>query len=187
MKVTNVNDYVAAVHAKHPDLPEKEVKRILVYGLKMITQYVIAGNDICIKNNNFFFLIGEWRINLLCLFNYYCKKLATKIAYMYKRLYKPWDGYYYFALTENQFQEYLKQSKRKTKTFNHVFLYKILDECKVVYHDRPYIFRLAEDRTKRTRKYYKEIKTRNAELIIQRDPMKMKDVMTAYNKFKYIQ
>jgi hypothetical protein len=36
-------------------------------------------------------------------------------------------------------------------------------------------------------KYYKEIKTENAELIIVRDPLQMKDILTSENKFKYIQ
>jgi len=36
-------------------------------------------------------------------------------------------------------------------------------------------------------KYYKEIKTKNAELIIVRDALNMHDVMTSENKFKYIQ
>jgi hypothetical protein len=36
-------------------------------------------------------------------------------------------------------------------------------------------------------KYYDEIKTQNAELIIVRDPLNMHDVLTSENKFKYIQ
>jgi len=34
--VKNVNDYVDAVHEKFPELTKEEVKRILVYGWKMI-------------------------------------------------------------------------------------------------------------------------------------------------------
>jgi hypothetical protein len=51
----------------------------------------------------------------------------------------------------------------------------------------PYIFRLNEDKTRWMSKYYPEIKTKNAELIIVRDALTMNDVMTSYNKFKYIQ
>jgi hypothetical protein len=36
MKITNVNDYVDSVHEKFPELTRDEVKRILVYGWKMI-------------------------------------------------------------------------------------------------------------------------------------------------------
>ena len=49
------------------------------------------------------------------------------------------------------------------------------------------IFRLKEERTHWMTKYYKEIKTENAELIIVRDPLQMKDILTSENKFKYIQ
>jgi hypothetical protein len=36
MKIVTVNDYVEQVHEKFPDLTEQEIKRILVYGWKMI-------------------------------------------------------------------------------------------------------------------------------------------------------
>jgi hypothetical protein len=36
MKETNVNDYVDLVHEKFPELTRDEVKRIMIYGWKMI-------------------------------------------------------------------------------------------------------------------------------------------------------
>jgi len=36
MKITKIDDYVDAVWEKHPDLTRDEIKRILVYGWKMI-------------------------------------------------------------------------------------------------------------------------------------------------------
>jgi len=36
MKITKINDYVDAVYEKHPELSKEEIKRILVYGWKMI-------------------------------------------------------------------------------------------------------------------------------------------------------
>jgi hypothetical protein len=36
MKLTKIDDYVDAVCEQHPELPKEEVKRILVYGWKMI-------------------------------------------------------------------------------------------------------------------------------------------------------
>jgi len=36
MKITNINDYVDSVHEKFPELSREDVKRILVYGWKMI-------------------------------------------------------------------------------------------------------------------------------------------------------
>ena len=106
---------------------------------------------------------------------------------MFKRTKAKWDGYYYFARSENQYLDYLKQNKRKYKIFQNVYLYKLLEECKIKEHSCSYIFRLSEDKTSWMQKFYPEIKTDKAELIIQRDALAMNDVMTSYNKFKYIQ
>ena len=43
-----------------------------------------------------------------------------------------------------------------------------------------------EDKTVMFRKYYPEIKTDKAELIITRDALNMNDLMVSCNKYKYI-
>lgn len=187
MKLTKIDDYVDAVWEQHPDLTKDEIKRILKYGWKMILQYVSFGNDVSIISPKNFFFIGKIPSSALATFNTYCYKLALRIQYMFRRTKAEWDGYYYFARTENQYIDYLKQKKRKYKIFQNVMLYRLLEECKITEHSKPYIFRLAEDKTAWFHKFYKEIKTENAELIIQRDPLKMKDLLTSENKFKYIQ
>ena len=53
---------------------------------------------------------------------------------------------------------YLSQNRKTYKTFENVFLYKLLDECKVANPNHPYIFRLKEDKTAWFKKYYKEPK-----------------------------
>ena len=187
MKITNVNDYVDSVHEKFPELTREEVKRILVYGWKMIIQYVSGGNDISMITNKEFMFIGKIPTSGLEMFKTYCYKLSKRIAYMFKKSNAKWDGYYYFARSENQYLDYLKQNKRKYKIFQNVYLYKLLEECKIKEHSCSYIFRLSEDKTSWMQKFYPEIKTDKAELIIQRDALAMNDVMTSYNKFKYIQ
>lgn len=187
MKLTNVNDYVDEVAEKFPELTKDEVKRILVYGWKQIIQYVSAGNDVSILTPKFFFFIGKIPKNSLQAFKNYCYKLSKRISYMFKRTNSKWDGYYYFTRSENQYIEYLKQNKRKYKVFKNVFLYKLLEEIKIKDPISPYIFRLSEDRTGWMHKYYPEIKTDKAELIIVRDAMNMDDLMVSYNKYKYIQ
>lgn len=187
MKITNVNDYVDEIQLKFPEFTKDEIKRILVYGWKQIIQYVSAGNDISILTPTFFFFIGDIPKNSLNAFKNYCYKLAKRIEYMFGRTRSKWDGYYYFTRSENQYIEYLKQNKRKYKTFKDVFLFKLYDEARVKDSSNPYIFRLSEDKTQRMRKYYPEIKTDKAELITIRDAMNMEDLMTSYNKYKYIQ
>ena len=187
MKLTKIDDYVDAVWEQHPELSREEIKRILNYGWKMILQYVSFGNDVWIVSHKIFFFIGRIPSSALSTFNNYCYKLAKRIQYMFKRTKSKWDGAYYFARTEAQYLDYLKQSKKKYKIFQNVKLYKLLEECKVREHSKPYIFRLQEDKTAWITKFYKEIKSDKAELIIQRDPLKMKDLLTSENKFKYIQ
>lgn len=186
-KITNVNDYVDVVHQQFPELTKEEVKKILSYGWKMILQYKSFGNDIQILSPNFFFFIGIIPSSALAAFNTYCYKLAKRIQYMFRRTNSKWDGYYYFARTQEQYIDYLNQSKKTYKTFKNVLLYRLLDECKVKEHNKFYIFRLKEDKTAWNRKLYKEIRTKNAELIIIRDSLNMKDLMTSQNKYKYIQ
>ena len=187
MKITNVNDYVDSVHEQFPELTKEEVKRILVYGWKMIIQYVSAGNDISLVTNKSFLFIGKIPTNGLSVFRTYCYKLSKRIAYMFKRTKSEWDGYYYFVRTEQQYKDYLSQSKKKYKVFKNVYLFKLLEELKIKYPNVPYIFRLNEDKTGWMKKFYPEIRTKNAELIIVRDPLKMKDILTSYNDFKYLQ
>lgn len=187
MKITNVNDYVKQVHEKFPELTENEIKRIMVYGWKQIIKCTRAGNDFSTLTPDFFFFIGVLPVNSLKAFKTYCIKLSRRIAYMFKRTNSKWDGYYYFTRSESQYIEYLKQNRKKYKVFKDVFLYKLLEEVKIRESNSPYIFRLSEDKTGHMKKYYPEIRTDKAELIIQRDPLQMKDITVSNNKYKYIQ
>ena len=110
MKIKTIDDYVDAVCELHPELSREEIKRILIYGWKMILQYVSFGNDIQILSNKFFLFIGRIPNSALAVFNTYCYKLAKRIQYMFRRTKSKWDGYYYFSRTENQYIDYLKQS-----------------------------------------------------------------------------
>ena len=186
MKITTVNDYIDSVHEKFPEIPKEEIKRILVYGWKMILQYVRAGNDVSMITNKEFMFIGKIPSSGLTVFKNYCYKLSRRIAYMFQRTKSQWDGHYYFTRSENQYKDYLSQNKRKYKVFKDVFLYKLLEEDRIKEPGVPYIFRLNEKKTDWMNKYYKEIKTKNAELIVVRDPLQMKDILTSENKFKYI-
>ena len=147
MKITKINDYVDAVHEKFPELTREEVKRILVYGWKMILQYVRAGNDVSMMTNKEFMFIGTIPSSGLAVFKNYCYKLSKRIAYMFQRTKSKWDGYYYFTRSESQYLDYLSQSRKKNKVFKDVFLFKLLEELKVKESSAPYIFRLNEQKT----------------------------------------
>lgn len=188
MKITNIDDYVNAVQEVFPEFTKNEIKRILVYGWKMILQYVNAGNDFSIITPRDFFFIGKIPSEPLQVYKKYHKQLAKRIAFMFKRTKSEWDGYYYFTLRENQYKDYLLQSRRKNKIFKNIFIYKILDEAKLMNPTNLYVFRTQDDNIKnRMRRFYSEIKLKDAELIEVRDSLKMENILTSYNKYKYIQ
>ena len=187
MQIKTINDYYEDVRKLWPRLPKKDIERILNYGFRSLYLHNSYGGDTFIKDKDFLCYIGYLRNNSIKHFEYYIKKLALKIRILYKRRKIQWDGYYYFTRNENQYKDYLSQSRRKYKIFKNVFLFKLLEEVKIRNSADPYIFRLKEEKTKWMKKFYPELKTDNAELITVRDALNMKDIMTSYNKFKYIQ
>lgn len=187
MKETTIKDYADIVHEKFPEFTENEIKRILTYGWKMILQYVCNGNDVVVRASGEFMFIGRMPKDTLKMFKNYCTKLAKRIRYMFTKTNSEWDRHYYFVRTEQQYKDYLSQHKKHYKVFKDVFLYKLLEEARIDHPMAPYIFRLNEDKMGRMKKYYPELRTKEAELIVVRDPLKMGDIMTSQNKFKYIQ
>lgn len=66
---------------------------------------------------------------------------------MYKRENRVYDGFYYFGMTEKEFQNYQSQKKhtgkrRKIFTFNRVYAYKIKEEAFADRSNR-YFFKLS--------------------------------------------
>lgn len=187
MTIKKTDDYVERMHKKFPEVSQRDLKKILNYCWKMIYLYNTRGLDTLVKYPDLIFYIGKLRNSSLDHFKYYIHKLKKRIRYMFQRTKSEWDGYYYFTLTENQYLNYLKQGNRKIKTFKNVVAFKLLEECKVSEWRKKYIFRYKDTITSKYTKYYPELKLKDAELIIQRDPLNMQDLMVSMNKYKYIQ
>lgn len=187
MKLTTINDYVDVIQEKYPNVTISDIKRILNYCWKMIYLYNQQGNDVLIKNPDLVFFIGKLTKNSLKNYQVYKYKLARRIRFMFKRTKSKWDGYYYFARTRTQFAKYLEQAKtRKYITFENVKMYRLLEECKVRESDKLYIFRIGGYDSNKFTKFYYNLKTKDAELIIQRDELNMDDLMVSNNNYKYI-
>lgn len=104
-----IQDYYEAICAEYPDIPQQDIKRILQYGWKSLYLHNSYGGDTLINRQGFWFYCGQLMNDSLKYFEYYKKKMRIKLRIMYKRKQIPWDGYYYFALTQNQYNEYLEQ------------------------------------------------------------------------------
>ena len=182
MELKGIKDYYEEMYQLFPDVPKRDIQRILNFGFKSLYLHNSYGGDTLIQDSNFWCYIGKLRKDSIKHFIYYKNKLATKIRILYKRKKIPWDGYYYFALTENQYQNVLSQQKgkgRKRKHFNYgnQILYKILDECKLRYSNRKYIYRVPFISELGYSFYKENYNTGEAELIETRDVQKFKDIL----------
>lgn len=188
MKIKTVDDYVELISDKFPEVSYDDVKRILKYCWKMIYLYNSEGNDVLIKYPDLTFFTGKLTKSSMKNFETYKRKLARRIRFMFIRKREKWDGYFYFARTKSQYQDYLEQSKRrKYITFQNVKMYKLLDECKVTESNKYYIFRLKGIDSNKFSKFYYELRTKDAEFVMEREPMNMDDLMVSNNKYKYIE
>lgn len=188
MQIKTCKDYYEEMYELYPEVPKEDVKKIINQGWKIFYLYNSAGGDVCIRDDSGFFLYcGYLKNNALDFFKYYIKKLAIKLRILYKRKKIKWDGYYYFALTQNQydkvFQQCVRGRKKKNFTFENILLYQILDECKIKESSKPYILRIPYNINIGFTYLIKKIKTDKAELIITREPLKFKDILVNDNEY----
>ena len=191
MQIKTINDYYEDVRKLWPRLPEKDIKRILNFGFKSLYLHNSYGGDTFIKDKDFLCYIGYLRFNSLSHFKYYLKKLAIKIRVLSKRRKLPWDGYYYFALTDRQWENYLKQKKsrgrpRKWFDYGQVMLYKLKDECSVRQSSNRYIFRVPFKSDVGMTYLDRNFKSDKAELILERNPLKFEDILVSNNNYEVL-
>lgn len=191
MQIKTVNDYYEEIRKLWPRLPEKDLIRILNFGLKSLYLHNSYGGDTFIKDKDFLCYIGYLRNNSIAHFHYYIKKLAIKIRVLYKRRKINWDGYYYFGLTNDQYEKYLSQKKskgrpRKWFDFGQVKLYKIYDECYIKEFNNRYIFRVPYKSELGMTLFYKEYRSSEAELIEIREPLKFEDILVTTHKYNVL-
>lgn len=188
MEIKTINDYVDVLHEKYPTITKQDIKRILRFGWKSIYLANIYGGDVCLKDNNSWTYIGRLTKDSLKHFHYYIKKLALKLRILYKRKKIQWDGYYYFALRDDQYKHYLEQKNKRGRPKKHfdfgtVMLYKIRGECELRQFNCRYIFRVSYNIDVGYTLLKRNYKTDKAELIEIREPMKFKDILTSNNKY----
>ena len=186
-----IQDYYDEVQKEFPLVPRKDIERILKFGWKQLYLHNSYGGDVIITDNTFWCYIGFMTKNSLQHFKYYVRKLITKIRILYRRKKIQWNGYYYFGLTEDQYQNYLSQINKRgrhKKYFNYgnCILFKLLDECKVQENGKKYIFKVPYISDFGMKLYKKNFISGEAELIITRETQKFKDILTSNNNYEYL-
>nr|DAN43641.1 MAG TPA: hypothetical protein [Caudoviricetes sp.] len=191
MEIKRIQDYYDVMCEKFPDIPKKDMIRILNYGWKSLYLHNLYGGDTFISDDSLWCYIGTLRKDSLKHFQHYIKKLVIKLRVLYRRKNIEWDGYYYFALTDTQYENFLAQHNargRKRKKFNYgnQVLYQIFDECRIKEYNKRYIFRVPFITQVGFTAYRENFASSEAELIVTREPLKFKDVLVDSNKYDYL-
>lgn len=147
---TTYKDYVDRTRDAFPGICKKDVETILKYGWKSIYLHNAYGGDVCIecRHKRQWFYMGRLTFDSLKFFFYVMKKHVVKARLRYNKRHELWDGYYYFAITDKEFEKYKSQihktgRKRKHYKFDFpVVLFKIKEECWVRCNSRRHLFRI---------------------------------------------
>lgn len=188
---TTIENYYDKIRKLFPNVLKSDIKLILKFSWKSLYLHNSYGGDTMIKGNNLWCYIGKLRKNPLEHYKYYIRKLIIRLRVIYRKRAIEWDGYYYFALNDTQYQEYLQQKNKKGRpkkhfTFNKIFMYQILDECKLAQSSYKYIFRIPYITKVKFNFYIPKLITDKAELIITREPLKFKDILVNENKYEFL-
>lgn len=188
---TTIKDYCDQIYQLFPNVPKSDIDKILSFAWKSLYLHNSYGGDTLISSKDFWCYIGNLKKNPFDHFFYYIRKLTIKLRVLYKRKKIKWDGYYYFALSNSQYESYLVQKKkrgrpRKYFNFGTVYIYQILDECKINEYYKKYIFRIPYISKLKSKYFIRDLISSEAELIMVRDPLKFKDIRVYDNEYEFI-
>lgn len=165
MIIRHVEDYYEAVKKKFPDLEIWEIDKILKHGFQSLFTVNNLGADVLIKSahNSFTMYFGKLFNNPDLFYKYRFLKHRMKIRINYFAKKTEWDGYYYFGLTEEEYQKYFPKKKGRYKykiTFDKLIVYKIREEAQLFGNCR-HFFKLKMDEPIGMVKVLQDFSTRN--------------------------
>lgn len=131
MEIVYAEKYYKQIQERYPYLSEKQIDKIVKYGLRSFFAHNKFGADILLKSNYYTAYVGKLFNNLNIFSIYYTIKLKLKLRIKYKRSKQQFNGKYYFGLKKAQYEEQFGGRKKKTKVlkFNKLSIFKLYDEC----------------------------------------------------------
>lgn len=173
MQLRYIEDYYDKIKDRFPDLEYWEIEKILKHGMQSLYSLNAHGADTIIKSsiNGFVMYFGKLFNNLDLRGRYYNIKWKIKLRIKYLHTRPIWDGYYYFGLSEEDYQKYIPKKKGRLKnkiTFDEIIAYKIKEEAFLI-KPAKYFFRLKETEDTGLTFNKKNYSTRNIDLIAIRD------------------
>ena len=187
----NIQDYYEIMYEKYPKVSKSDIKRILQFGWKQLYLYNSYGGDVLVNRDSFWFYCGTLMNDSIKFFNYYKRKMCVKLRTLYRLKKIKWDGYYYFALTKSQYEEYLNKKNKKGRprkkfTFENVRIYKIYDECNLMESGHIAIFRIPATADLGNSRFKKELNTENPECVLVREPLTFNDILLSIYDYQFI-
>lgn len=178
--VKEIKDYYEQMYKLFPDVPKSDIRKILSHGWKQVYFLNSYGGDLVINNQTFWCYFGYLFKNSISHYIKYAKKMIVRLKVMRKRLGIPWDGYYYFGITDKQWDK-IKPNKmgrpKKRFDFGNVMLFKYKDECRLRFDCATHIFRVKLLTYLGERKYMRNFITDQAELIEVKERNKLHDIL----------
>lgn len=191
MELKKVQDYYEDLYKLYPNIPKRDIKRIMQFGLKSFLMHNNYGCDVLLQSPTLWLYCGKLMKDSIKHFEYYKQKMITKIRVNHKRLKIPWDGYYYFGLYKSQYTDYLSQKNsrgrpKKKFTYGDVILYKYFDECNLRNSNAIAIFKIFLGFDFGLSLYKPSFVSDKAELLMERNPLTFKDILVSNYKYKFI-
>ena len=191
MELKKVQDYYEQLFELYPDIPQRDIKRIMQFGLKSFLMHNNYGGDVLLNSHTKWLYCGKLMKDSIKYYEYYRRKMIIKLRINHKRLNIPWDGYYYFGLIQSQYDKYLQQKNKRGRPkkhfdFGNIVLYKYFDECNLRNNGAVAIFRITFQTDFGLSLYKPNFKTDKAELILEREPLTFKDILASNYKYQFV-
>ena len=191
MELKKVQDYYEELFALYPDVPKRDIQRIMQFGLKSFLMHNNYGGDVLLNSPSMWLYCGKLMKDSIRYYEYYKRKMIVKVRINHKRLNIPWDGYYYFGLTQDQYEQYLNQKNRRGRPKTHfkygnTVLYKYFDECNLRNSGAVAIFKVTFQTDFGLSLYKPNFETDKAQLVLEREPLSFKDILSSNYKYQFI-
>ena len=170
--IKRIDDYVDRLQEQFPNVPRKDIIRIINYGWRMFYFYNLRNCDTLVtRAGDFWMYCGQLTTDSVKHYRYYRKKLMRKIRVMYKKKKKQWDGYYYTAIKEEEYNKIKKKFGRPVTNLDitNRVLFKIKNEAFLFYDGWKYFIKCKMPIDYGYTVYKKKYKCKNVQVIKVRD------------------
>ena len=140
MDIVYAEKYYKQIKERFPYVSEKQIDKIIKYGLRSFFAHNKFGGDVLLKSNYYTGYVGRLFKNMNLFALYYNIKMRLKLRIKYKRSKTIFDGKYYFSLNKAQYNSLFGKNKHKHKTvkFEKLRIFKLYEEC--ILYKPDYVF-----------------------------------------------